>query len=409
MIMLTAAAHAQSADVTGHGPGDTARSVSAPGLLFDMDRSDLNAAEMLAPLTALIDSITSTGRLTGVIVDGYASPDGPLEYNYNLSLKRAGAVRGFLTENCGIPSDIITIRSHGEDWEGFRDLIIRRPALESHDAIVSIIDSPEHPDVRERRLRRISGGRPWRVMAREILPAMRRAVVHLGFDDGAAHITIDTVATAVVERRDTVMPQPVMEEEVVEEAVTVGPEAPVTEAPQMLSWYIKTNVPAWAMLWTNIAVEFDMAGHWSAQLPVYYSGFNYFTGHRKYRTLAFVPEVRWWPRDDNQGWFVGAHLGAVFYNVAFEGSERYQDHGAKTPALGGGLDFGYRLPISRNGRWFLEMSLGAGIYHLDYDVFENRQDGLLLDRRKRTFYGIDNVAVSVAYRFDLGRRKGGER
>ncbi len=174
-----------------------------------------------------------------------------------------------------------------------------------------------------------------------------------------------------------------------------------------LNWYIKTNVPAWAMLWMNGAVEFDLAHHWPAQLPVYYSGFNYFKGDRKFRTFTIMPEVRWWPRADNQGFFAGAHFGMAYYNVAFGGDKRYQDHNQNTPALGGGIDLGYRLPISRNGRWHLEFSVGAGIYHLDYDVYNNWHNGLLIDRRKRTFYGIDNAAISVAYRFDL--KKGGER
>lgn len=172
--------------------------------------------------------------------------------------------------------------------------------------------------------------------------------------------------------------------------------------------YVKTNVPAWFMLWTNAAAEIDVAPHWSANLSVYYSGFNYFTSDTKFRTFTVMPEMRYWPGASDTGFFIGAHFGMAFYNVAFGGDRRYQDHGRSTPALGGGISCGFRIAFPRNPRWKMEFSIGAGVYRLDYDIFENRHNGLLLDRRKRTFFGLDNAAVSLCYTFDLNK-KGGAR
>lgn len=95
----------------------------------------------------------------------------------------------------------------------------------------------------------------------------------------------------------------------------------------------------------------------------------------------------------------------AYYNVAFGGAVRYQDHDRRTPALGGGLNVGYRLNISANRLWRLEFSLGAGVYRLDYDKFQNRHNGLRTERCKKTFFGVDNAAVSICYTFDL--TKGG--
>ncbi len=38
-------------------------------------------------------------------------------------------------------------------------------------------------------------------------------------------------------------------------------------------------------------------------------------------------------------------VGLAYYNFAFNGKYRYQDHLRQTPALGGGLSIGYRLPL----------------------------------------------------------------
>lgn len=172
---------------------------------------------------------------------------------------------------------------------------------------------------------------------------------------------------------------------------------------------LKTNVPAWALLWINIAPEIDFDPHWSGTLPIYYSGFNYFTGHRKYRTFALMPEVRWWPKYNNEGFFMGLHTGLVWYNVAFEGQYRYQDHDRNSPAIGAGLTFGWRFNFTRNPRWKMEAAIGAGVYRLCYDRFLNYHNGLFVDTKRRTFFGIDNAALSICYQFGAKKSKGGDR
>lgn len=170
--------------------------------------------------------------------------------------------------------------------------------------------------------------------------------------------------------------------------------------------YVKTNTIGWGMLIANLAAEIDLSKHWSFTLPVYYSSTNYFSSKVKFRTFAFQPEARYWFSDNREGWFAGAHLGVAWYNYAKGGDWRYQDHSRRTPALGGGVSGGYRLPISADHKWLMEFSLGTGIYHLHYDVFHNKHNGKRVAEKRRTFYGIDQVAVSFAYRFDLSKKGG---
>ena len=72
---------------------------------------------------------------------------------------------------------------------------------------------------------------------------------------------------------------------------------------------------------------------------------------------------------------------------------------------------GYRLPISKNRRWKMELSLGAGLYPLHYDVFHNTpntKDGLMIGTYKKTYLGIDKASASLSYTFDL-KKKGGKQ
>lgn len=167
--------------------------------------------------------------------------------------------------------------------------------------------------------------------------------------------------------------------------------------------YLKTNTVGWGLLMVNIAPEVDLGAHWSAQLPVYCSGWDYGHSNRKFRTFALIPEGRWWQNPANEGFFVGAHFGLAYYNIALGRSERWQDRGGHTPALGGGLSLGYRCDLTGNGRWGFEFAVGAGVYNLDYDIFQNRGNGLLTGTKHKTAFILDTASLSLVYRF--GKRK----
>ena len=64
-----------------------------------------------------------------------------------------------------------------------------------------------------------------------------------------------------------------------------------------------------------------------------------------------------------------------------------------------------RILLSNNNRWHAEFTLGAGVYRLHYDTFYNVNDGKLIGTYKKTYWGIDNAAVNISYRFNLNKRK----
>lgn len=161
---------------------------------------------------------------------------------------------------------------------------------------------------------------------------------------------------------------------------------------------IKTNLLGWAMSVTNVAVEVDLSDDWSLNIPVFYSGFDYFTETLKFRTFTFQPELRFHLPNVN-GLFVGAHLGMGWYNYAY-GDWRIQD--ADRPALGGGLGIGYRIPFKANPRWAVEFALGAGVYDAVYDRYYNEVNGPVdATGIHKTFIGIDNASVTFSYSIDM--------
>ena len=111
---------------------------------------------------------------------------------------------------------------------------------------------------------------------------------------------------------------------------------------------------------------------------------------------------------DNDGLFIGVHAGFAYFNFALgkNSAYRYQDAGGTKPAMGGGLNVGYRMPLSKkHPRWKVEFSLGAGVYDVNYDKFINEKGGLKVQGTfHKTAIAVDNVGVSFSYSFDIKKR-----
>lgn len=382
---------------------------------FSINSSSLPVTPGLRKIVAIIDTMYADGTLRSIKIVGSASPDGPTDFNTELALRRAKAVAAYIESYVPGCRDMIQVASDGENVSGFVDMM-RKSTNPEAARILDIFTGPGTEAEHEAKLRALDGGRVWQWLAADVFPALRTAAITVDGLDKVVTVNIKPdykkeAEPVVVEVKE---PEPV-QEVVVEEMVEEVPDTTADDDVWTRHLYLKTNMPAWFMLWTNIAVEVDIAKHWSFTLPIYYSGFNYFKHTLKWRTLTFQPEFRYWFKPDNTGPFIGAHFGLGWYNAAFDGEYRYQDHYKHTPAVGGGVAFGWRFYFCRNHRWQMEATIGAGIYKLDYDLFENRYNGLLTGRRQRTFFGIDQAALTISYRFDLDKRpsvpaqKGGEK
>ena len=348
-------------------------------------------------------------QIVNISFNGAASPEGSYQVNHRLSRARLEALEKIVRTEVEIPDSIITRNDDYIPWSYLRTEIAHSD-LAQKQQILDILDEDEklvgyhngaQIDHRIPRLKALDNGRVWQEIFRRYFAQMRNAcVVVITYKKEVLPVSAPTpepVAAPKPEPEPMITPEP-------------EPEPIIVTEPEVWTrqLHVKTNAIGLAMAIANVAVEVDLAPHWSFTLPVYFSAWDYFKSTLKFRTFCVQPEVRYWLDDNNEGWFAGAHFGAAFFNYALDGDYRYQDHGRETPSWGGGLSVGYRMPLSRNGRWKMEFALGGGVYASHYDKFRNEPDGLLISNRKKTWYGIDQAAVSLAYTFDL-KKKGGRR
>ena len=170
---------------------------------------------------------------------------------------------------------------------------------------------------------------------------------------------------------------------------------------------VKTNAIGWALLIGNIAAEVPLNSSLSLNIPFYYSGANLFSNSTKFRMVGTMPELRY-NFGRQKAFFIGAHGAIAWYNFAFGGEYRIQDAGGNHPALGGGISLGYRIRLLKKIPLGMEITAGAGVYHLKYDKFFNEPNGAYWQKGiSKTSLLPESFTISLFYAFNI--KRGGAR
>ena len=381
---------------------------------FDNNGRELNG---IIDYFKLVNS-SDTIKLNEVTFFGSTSPEGSYQYNRRLATQRRDSLEHAVTSKVQIPAELIKLDDNYMDWD-----ILARELSESNEPwkakALEIIARPAKIvpfygdltiDARVLALIRLDMGRAWPVLRQKYFPAMRMAGLVVNTTTVApqpVEVEIIEIETPDENISEVIIDTP-QEEVIVEETAEV---VPVIEKLSTCNYVprftISSNATAWVLMIGNLGVEIDICRHLSLAVPVYYSTMNYFTRKIKFRTFSTQPELRYWFRCGNDGWYINAHFGVGSYNVAWNGKTRYQDYNNDTPAIGGGLGFGYRLNLSKNGRWKVEFGAGVGVYKAKYDMFVNEANGPYYGTGKKTWIGLDQLKATFSYSIPL--RKGGDK
>ncbi len=154
---------------------------------------------------------------------------------------------------------------------------------------------------------------------------------------------------------------------------------------------VKTDIVPWAATIMNLEGELQLSPHISATLPIWWCPWKISESH-SLKILALLPEGRWWIKAPGVGHFFGLHFSAAWFNLR-HGSTRYQDSGR--PLLGGGISYGYSVPLAP--LWSLQLEIGAGFASMQYERFYNIPNGARIDTRRTSYWGIDRLGVSITY------------
>ncbi len=342
--------------------------------------------------------LDSMARVERVEVIGSASPEGSDEVNRRLTRDRAYSILDYLRPHLQFDEKNFEVVFNQLDWDFLGSLVEADPAVPGRSEVLRLIREHDLSGLKKNQA-------AWNYMLKNLFPEMRATVV--AFEYMALESELRKLAPVVVVEEpepqvDTVQPARQIRS-------YIPPPLPEDDEPLDLSEdepgpsiYLKTNFLLWPMLDANIGVEFEIGKHMSFSLPVIYTALNWFTQNTKFRSLGTQPELRFWLFDDFHGPFLALHGTLGYYNVALPSWDyRIQDRDGRTPAYGGGLNAGWKFRLDRNraDRWGLELSVGMGYLHLDYDRFVNIDNGPYVSSGIEDYFGPDHASVALTYRF----------
>lgn len=169
-------------------PREEAKTRSRQGsafLDFQVNRSDIlpdfrrNPVELGKINDALLDIMANADvRITGLFIEGYASPEGSYANNERLARARAVALKEYIRTHYLFDDELFTVKSVAEDWDGLKAHVEGNPDIRQREEILAIIGSNDTPDGKERRLKGLG---VYSHLLRDVFPGLRRVEYQIDY------------------------------------------------------------------------------------------------------------------------------------------------------------------------------------------------------------------------------------
>jgi len=191
-----------------------------------------------------------------------------------------------------------------------------------------------------------------------------------------------------------------------------GPSTRVEEEPAKPFMALRTNALYDAVLVPNIGVEvwlpmnftlgFDWFGSWikSDKAHFYWQGYGGYLTARYYfgKTAEAYPMA---------GHHVGIYGSILTYDIEWGGTG-YQ---AAKPGFGGGVEYGYSLPLQYN--LCFDFTIGVGYQGGEYKVYRPTNDGTghyeWISTKMRNWWGPTKAEVTLKWLIGPIQKKGGKQ
>lgn len=119
-------------------------------------------------------------QVQGIRFKGFASPDGSVASNLKLSDLRARSMMNYLLPRLALKDTSVKAEGGGEDWESLRKLL-EKSEIKDKDRLLDVINQCGTTDACEQKMKTIAGGIPYRQMATDIYPKLRRTVCSVDY------------------------------------------------------------------------------------------------------------------------------------------------------------------------------------------------------------------------------------
>ena len=371
-----------------------------------IDFDYMGTGKTLSNLRALIRGI-GMANIDSLEVISYSSPEGRFDYNLNLSKRRAQAMMDCLAKTYDSLFPKISVRPDGESWHLFRVKAASDTTLDetTRHAVLEIVDSDLHPDIKKLRLKTIDSGRLYNYFVKTYFVDLRRSFIRVTWFERDPLITraglpcrISAIVPAGIALRDPGLRMtPIL--------------LPATNRKTIIA--LKTNLLYDLITALNFEIEIPIGNKFSIAVEDVFPWWSWGPHDRKYcfQMWEMGIEPRWWFRRTDErevltGQFFGVYGMSAKYDFQWNIKACYQGEYWST-----GITYGCARKISR--RFNLEFSASAGYISSDYRHYVPSDDyeHLYRDRYKAgqvNYFGLTKLKISLVCPINITRKKGGK-
>ena len=201
-------------------------------ILYQVNSSEVRGSELrsqsVKDFREALAKVNADERasVTSTEIIAYASPEGSESHNEDLSTRRSeSANRVWNQVTGGTEAGDPSVKSVGEDWEGFAELVAKSN-LEDKDLILRVLSMYSDPAVRESEIRNMS--QVFTALREEVLPELRRArlIANVEYQNYTAEELLkllednaDVLDEEALLRTATLVKEPAQKEDIYKKAV----------------------------------------------------------------------------------------------------------------------------------------------------------------------------------------------
>lgn len=401
----------------------------------DLDTTYMDNQRSLRHLSRVMDSL-GLENIAAVEIIAQSSPDGGLARNEWLTEHRSQVILEYMQLHFPELNDRISLNTVTESWENLSMYVAQDPNLTeaNRKKILDIVDSETMSVATKKTRLKNNLGRQAKIgdlyayLLKYYYPVIRNTGIYILHNvEPVTAFNMPPMIPYVEESKpvlpDTIGPAPDKPEpHIFEEPDSTPPERkrPVVA--------VKTNIPylgyfrkdlGWAPIY-NVEAEWYLTenGRWTLLGEYEFPWHTAKDNHECFQIMNLQLEARRYFKKDSRhsGHYLSAYLGANLFDICFDG---YSGHGYQGEGMGGGLGYGYVLPLGKkpDTRWKLEFFIKGGVYMTLYDPYDagNPFSGKyyyewydapnLFMRRNMIFRWLGPTGVGINLSYDLIRKK----
>ena len=360
---------------------DSAFYVNSRPVIFDVNRASVSPADRAWLTDTLRVQLMNAEKGSFIMARSAASPEGPFANNQKLAEARYNAVCKVLAE-VGYDINDIVFDFYEEDYEMLCVVMRLNGDPDAWFVADLVKDYSDDPVYMKQRLMAKDGGKLWRRILKNYFPDLR-AVRFMVVPP--AH-PVDTVPAKEPEPAQPVEPAPVVEDHQPQPVPQVEPTPRPNEVPAMATHDIDELREPMLSVKTNLLYDAVFMPHLGYS-PILNVEAEYYIHNSRYSVVGEY-DFPWWSDDPKhhyfqaQNWTLelrryfkknayrkGHYLSLYgqynYWDFSFDAKRAWQGEG-----FGGGIGYGYVIPLGKQSRWKLELMVKAGFYTAKYDPYD---------------------------------------